>query len=244
MSAALRIAMWSGPRNLSTALLRSFGNRTDCFVTDEPLYAHYLKVTGLAHPGAEEVIATHDSDWQSVVRGLTGPIPEGKSVWYQKHMTHHLLAMIERDWLAQLSHCFLLRDPREVLPSLDAKFAKPSLADTGMAQQWEIFEFVRAKTGRVPPVIDSAELLRNPRGILEALCAALDLPFEEGMLHWPTGKRATDGVWAKHWYHNVEKSSGFGVERASTPELDEHLAALHEQCRPIYERLHALRLRA
>jgi hypothetical protein len=244
MSAALRIAMWSGPRNLSTALLRSFGNRTDCFVTDEPLYAHYLKVTGLAHPGAEEVIATHDSDWQSVVRGLTGPIPEGKSVWYQKHMTHHLLAMIERDWLAQLSHCFLLRDPREVLPSLDAKFAKPSLADTGMAQQWEIFEFVRGKTGRVPPVIDSAELLRNPRGILEALCAALDLPFEEGMLHWPTGKRATDGVWAKHWYHNVEKSSGFGVERASTPELDEHLAALHEQCRPIYERLHALRLRA
>jgi hypothetical protein len=159
-------------------------------------------------------------------------------------MTHHLLAMIERDWLAQLSHCFLLRDPREVLPSLDAKFAKPSLADTGMAQQWEIFEFVRGKTGRVPPVIDSAELLRNPRGILEALCAALDLPFEEGMLHWPTGKRATDGVWAKHWYHNVEKSSGFGVERASTPELDEHLAALHEQCRPIYERLHALRLRA
>jgi hypothetical protein len=244
MSAALRIAMWSGPRNLSTALLRSFGNRTDCFVTDEPLYAHYLKVTGLAHPGAEEVIATNDSDWRSVVRGLTGPIPEGKSVWYQKHMTHHLLAMIERDWLAQLSHCFLLRDPREVLPSLDAKFAKPSLADTGMAQQWEIFEFVRGKTGRVPPVIDSAELLRNPRGILEALCAALDLPFEEGMLHWPTGKRATDGVWAKHWYHNVEKSSGFGVERASTPELDEHLAALHEQCRPIYERLHALRLRA
>lgn len=235
----LRIAMWSGPRNLSTALMRSFGNRADCFVTDEPLYAHYLKTTGRPHPGAEEVIAKHDSDWRSVAAWLTGPVPGGKPVWYQKHMTHHLLPQIERGWLAQLTHCFLLRDPREVLPSLDAKFAKPTLADTGMAQQWEIFEFVREHTGDTPPVIDAADLLRDPRKVLGALCHALELEFDANMLHWPAGRRDTDGVWAKHWYHNVEKSTGFGPERTQSAVLEPYLVPLLEECRPYYDRLRA-----
>jgi len=235
----LRIAMWSGPRNLSTALMRSFGNRADCFVTDEPLYAHYLKLTGRPHPGAEEVIAKHDGDWRSVAAWLTGPVPRGKPVWYQKHMTHHLLPQIERGWLARLTHCFLLRDPREVLPSLDAKFARPTLADTGMAQQWEIFEFVRDHTGDIPPVIDAADLLRDPRAVLEALCRSLDLEFDPNMLHWPAGRRDTDGVWAKHWYHNVEKSTGFGPERTPGAALEAHLVPLLEECIPLYERLRA-----
>lgn len=235
----LRIAMWSGPRNLSTALMRSFGNRADCFVTDEPLYAHYLKTTGRPHPGAEEVIAKHDSDWRSVAAWLTGPVPGGKPVWYQKHMTHHLLPQVERGWLAQLTHCFLLRDPREVLPSLDAKFARPTLADTGLAQQWEIFEFVRERSGRIPPVIDAADLLRDPRAVLEALCAALGIEFDAHMMHWPTGRRETDGVWAKHWYHNVEKSTGFGPERTQSAVLEPHLVPLLEECRPYYDRLRA-----
>lgn len=238
----LRIAMWSGPRNLSTATMRSFGSRADTFVTDEPLYAHYLKVTKLAHPGADEVIAVHENDWRKAVAWLTGPVPEGKTVWYQKHMTHHLLPMIEREWLGSLTHAFLLRDPREVLPSLDAKFAHPTLAQTGMAQQLEIFEFVRARTGRIPPVIDAADLLRDPAGMLRALCAQLGLEFDPNMLHWPAGRRATDGVWAKYWYHNVEKSTGFAPEREHRAELSEHLVPLLEECLPYYDELHRHRL--
>ncbi len=243
-SAPLRIAMWSGPRNLSTALMRSFGSRADTVVSDEPLYAHYLKVTGLAHPGADEVIATHENDWRRAVDWLTGPVPEGKPVWYQKHMTHHLLPKIERAWLGSLTHAFLLRDPREVLPSLDAKFARPCLADTGMAQQLEIFEFVRARTGRIPPVLDTADLLRDPEGMLRALCAKLGLEFDANMLHWPAGRRATDGIWAKHWYHSVEKSTGFAPERERRAELGDHLAPLLAECMPYYDALHCHRLRA
>ncbi|MEO6711072.1 MAG: HAD family hydrolase [Planctomycetota bacterium] len=239
----MRIAMWSGPRNLSTAMMRSFGNRADTFVTDEPLYAHYLKATGLAHPGADEVIETADTDWQRVVTWLTGPVPQGKSVWYQKHMTHHLLPEIARGWLEGLKHAFLLRDPRDVVPSLDLKFARPTLADTGMAQQLEIFELVRQRTGRVPPVIDAADLLRNPEVVLRALCTALELEFDPAMLHWPAGRRTTDGIWAKHWYHSVERSTGFAAETTRRRELSEQLVAICEECMPYYEALHGHRLR-
>jgi hypothetical protein len=242
MKEPVRIAMWSGPRNLSTALMRSFGSRADTFVTDEPLYAHYLKVTKLAHPGADEVIATHEHDWRRAAAWLTGSVPEGKAIWYQKHMTHHLLPGIERDWLANLTHAFLLRDPRDVLPSLDLKFAQPTLADTGLPQQIELFELVRRRTGRVPPVIDAADLLRDPPKILRLLCERLGIEYDACMLHWAAGKRATDGVWAKHWYHGVEQSTGFGPERARRAELNEHLAGLHEECLPHYRALHAQRL--
>jgi hypothetical protein len=241
--APLRIAMWSGPRNLSTALMRSFGNRADTFVTDEPLYAHYLLSTGIEHPGASEVIATQENDWRRVTGWLTGPVPERKSAWYQKHMTHHLLPEIGREWLADLTHAFLVRDPREVLPSLDLKYARPSFADTGFGQQLEIFESVRARTGHTPPVIDAADLLRDPRGILGLLCESLGIPWDEGMLHWPAGPRATDGVWAKHWYQQVERSTGFAAASSKTAELPEHLVELHARCRPYYDALHAERLR-
>jgi len=243
MPSELRIAMWSGPRNLSTALMRSFGNRADTFVTDEPLYAHYLKITHLVHPGADEVIEKHETDWRRAVAWLTGPVPEGKAIWYQKHMTHHLLPQIERGWLAELTHAFLLRDPRDVLPSLDAKFARPTLADTGMAQQLEIFELVRKRTGRIPPVIDASDLLRDPEKLLRALCERLGIAFEASMLRWPAGRRPTDGVWAKHWYQSVEQSTGFTKERARHAELNEHLTGLYEECLPYYRALHVHRLR-
>src|SRR3954454_15226397 len=162
-SMPLRIAMWSGPRNISTALMRSWGNRPDTVVCDEPLYAHYLRQTGIAHPGAAEVIAHHESDWRKAVAALVGEVPDGKAIFYQKHMAHHLLPQVGRDWLGQVTHAFLIRDPREMLTSLLRILPNPTLPDTGLPQQQEIFAWVRAHTGRVPPVVDAREILENSR---------------------------------------------------------------------------------
>lgn len=244
MAEGRAIAMWSGPRNLSTALMRSFGSRSDTFVCDEPLYAHYLESTGLAHPGGSEVLERHERDWRRVATWLTGPVPEGKRVFYQKHMAHHLLPEIERGWLAELEHCFLLRDPREMLASLDEKLQGPRLADTGLPQQLELFESVRAERGRVPPVIDARDLLADPRAILGRLCERLDIPFEERMLRWEPGPRATDGVWGKHWYESTWRSSGFVPWKPKDAPLAEHLCALLRECEPIHRALHAHRIRA
>lgn len=238
----LRIAMWSGPRNLSTAFLRSFENRPDTFVSDEPFYAHYLKQTGLPHSGRDEVIASQENDWRKVVAWLTGPIPGDKAIFYQKHMAHHLLPGMGRDWFDAVTNCFLIRDPAAMVVSLDAKYADPTLADTGLPQQREIFERVHAATGRVPPVIDARDLLRDPRAMLERLCAAIDIPFTERMLSWPPGARETDGIWAKHWYDAVWKSTGFQPVPEQSVHVPPRLQPLHSACREHYEILHARRL--
>ena len=175
----MRIAMWSGPRNISTAMLRSFGSRPDTAVTDEPLYAHYLKVTGVAHPGRDEVIAAHETDWRRVADELTGPIPGGRAIWYQKHMAHHLLPMIERGWLDRLTHAFLIREPDEMVASLLKTFPGAGLADTGLVQQCEIFDRVAERIGRAPPVVLASDVLKDPRAQLQALCEALGIPFLE-----------------------------------------------------------------
>jgi hypothetical protein len=243
-NAPLYLAMWSGPRNISTAMLRSFGSRTDTFVCDEPLYAHYLKATGLPHPGAAEIIAHDESDWRKVADWLTGPVPEGKSIFYQKLMTHHLLPVIDRDWLERLTYCFLIRDPREVLTSYlnIEELAEPSLEDLGFPQQQEIFEMVRERTGQTPVVLDSKDVLDNPAGILARLCEVLGIEFTDAMLTWPPGPRATDGVWAKHWYSAVEKSTGFQPFRPKPDQVPEHLQSLYEQCLEYYDRLYEKRL--
>lgn len=243
-STPLRIAMWSGPRNISTAMMRSFENRPDTFVCDEPLYAYYLKTTGLPHPGAEEIIAHDENDWCKVADWLTGPIPEGKSVFYQKHMTHHLLPEVERGWLDSLTHCFLIRDPREVLTSYlnIENLDEPSLEDLGFPQQVEIFENVRRRTGETPPVLDSRDVLEDPRGKLGALCDRLGLEFTDAMLSWPAGKRDTDGVWARHWYGSVEKSTGFQPYKPKPDQVPDHLMELYSSCLPYYETLYEHRL--
>ncbi|HXI20151.1 MAG TPA: hypothetical protein VNH46_03660, partial [Gemmatimonadales bacterium] len=176
--------MWSGPRNISTAMMRAWENRPDTWVVDEPLYAHYLTRVEVAHPGVDEVIAHHDSDWQRVVAGLTGPIPEGRAIYYQKHMAHHYLPHLQGDWVLALTNCFLIRHPAEMLTSLAAKMGLPSLRDTGLPQQVEIFRLVRARLGAVPPVLDAEDVLRDPRGMLQALCARVGVPFSERMLTW------------------------------------------------------------
>jgi hypothetical protein len=235
--------MWSGPRNISTALLRAFGNRPDTWVCDEPLYAFYLRETGLDHPGRDEVIASQENDWREVARELTGPVPHGRAVWYQKHMAHHLLPAIDdRRWLDALTNCFLIREPREMLTSLLKILPEPRLPDTAFPQQAEMFEDIVARTGTTPPVIDARDVLENPRGMLEALCDAVGIPFTEAMLSWPPGPRATDGVWAKHWYGEVEKSTGFHRYRPKRETVPAELAGVLRECERLYEKLHARRL--
>lgn len=241
-STALRIAMWSGPRNISTALLRSFGNRADAFVSDEPLYAHYLAHTRAPHPGADEVIANHEADWHKVVEWLGGPLPPGKRVWYQKHMAHHLLPHVERGWVFGLANAFLIRDPREMLLSLDQVTPGPSVSDTGLLQQVELFRELEARAGERAPVIDAKDVLESPEPLLRRLCDALGIAFDPAMLRWEPGRRSTDGVWAKHWYAEVERSSGFARWRPRAGELPAHLARVHADCLPLYRFLHEQRL--
>jgi hypothetical protein len=237
--------MWSGPRNVSTAFMRSWENRADTVVVDEPFYAHYLLATGIGHPGRDEVLAHHETDWRRVVDSLLAPLPPGVGVFYQKQMSHHLLSEMGREWLGAVTHAFLIRDPAPVLASLGEKLGDFPLEATGLPQQVEIFEYVLRSTGRVPPVVDAADLLAAPEPTLRALCASLGIPFSERMLSWPPGPRATDGVWAKHWYDRVERSTGFEpAEAAAIPTLRGRLAELEAQCRPLYEQLHTHRLRA
>lgn len=240
----LRIAMWSGPRNISTALMRAWGSRDDTFVCDEPLYAHYLQATGIDHPGRDEVIASQDTDWRRVAAWLTGPVPGGRGIFYQKHMAQHLLPEIGRDWLDALTHAFLIREPAGMLASFTRVAGAATLAATGLAQQCELFDRVAGRTGRAPPVIDAADVLADPRALLGRLCDALGVPFQDAMLSWPAGPRATDGVWARHWYAAVEASTGFQAPAAPPAPAPPALRGLYEQCLPYYERLRAHRLRA
>jgi hypothetical protein len=226
--------MWSGPRTVSTALMRAWENRPDTVVVDEPLYAYFLARTGVDHPGRDEVIASQPTDWRVVLRQLAeDPLPPGATIYYQKHMTHHLLPDIDRSALAPLRHAFLIRDPRSLLASYARVRATPSLDDLGLRQQAEIF----ADFGG--PVLDSADLLAAPEAALRALCAALGVPFTPAMLSWPPGPRASDGVWAPHWYDSVRASTGFTPvpPAASPPPLDPALEPLLAECRPFYEDL-------
>jgi len=224
--------------------MRSWENRADTVVCDEPLYAHYLQETGLPHPGREEVLASQDSDWRRVARFLTGDIPLNKSFFYQKHMAHHLLPQTGREWLLKLTHVLLVRDPAEVLTSLVKVTPNPTISDTGFPQLSELFEWLRESTGVDPVVIDSRDVLREPERHLRALCGVLDVPFDPAMLAWPAGRRPTDGVWAEYWYAAVEASTGFTPYRPKTEQVPAELQPVLNTCRPIYERLYAHRLRS
>lgn len=239
----VRIAMWSGPRNISTAMMRSWGNRPDTFVCDEPFYAYFLKATGMKdHPGTDEVIAHHETDWRKVVDLLTGPVPGGKAVFYQKQMTHHFLPAIDRSWLSQVTNCFLIRDPRETLTSYIKFRSRPTIEDLGYPQQLEIFQWVCERTGAVAPVLDAREVLLNPRGMIERLCDVLQLDFNESMLAWPPGHRDTDGVWGKYWYKEVENSTSFRPYRPKSEQVPDDLKELCNRCIPFYEAMYSERL--
>lgn len=239
---SIRIAMWSGPRNISTALMRSWGARGDAFVCDEPLYAHYLSASRTEHPAREEIIDAYETDWKKVVAWLTGPVPEGKAVFYQKHMAHHVLSGMMGEWITRLSNGFLIRDPKEMLISLSKVMEKPTLADTGLPQQMMLYDYVAARQNTVPPVIDARDVLEDPPAMLRRLCDAFDVPFSEAMLSWEPGLRESDGIWARHWYDSVRTSTGFRPYKPPTEDLPDRLRALYHECLPYYENLYRHRL--
>ncbi len=242
MSAGLRVAMWSGPRNISTAMMRAWENRSDTAAIDEPFYAHYLVETAAAHPGRKAIIASQSADYANVAEMLTGPIPDGKPIWYQKHMTQHILPEDPLDWLAGLNNCFLIRSPGEVVASFTQNRPDAALWELGFEQQARLFDHVCDQLGAAPPVLDAADVLKNPETLLRALCERLGVAFSERMLHWPAGSRTSDGVWAKHWYRTVERSTGFEPYIPKEPRLTAFQRSLLNKCRPHYERLAAYRL--
>jgi hypothetical protein len=235
----VRIAMWSGPRNISTAMMRAFGNRPDTAVWDEPYYAAYLAATGLDHPMRAEILAADETDPDRVAARLLGPVPGGRTVFYGKHMTHHMLPGFDLSWTAAVRHAFLIRRPESVLASYVQKRETVTLADIGFTRQAEIFDEVADRLGSAPPVVESADVLADPGGTLERLCAGLGIAFRQDMLAWPAGRRASDGVWAAHWYHAVEASTGFGPPRPEVrgADLPAPLRAIAEAATPAYERL-------
>jgi len=237
----LRINLWSGPRNVSTALMYSFAQRGDTRVVDEPLYAHYLRVSGAKHPGREEVLAAMNTDGDAVVREVILGDYDRPVVFF-KQMAHHLVE-IDHGFLAQCANVLLIRDSAEVLTTIVRQIPHPTLADIGIAQERELFDELRA-IDQVPPVLDSKELLRDPEGVLTQLCERLGIPFDSAMLSWPAGPRAEDGVWARHWYQNVHGSTGFAPYRPKSAPPPEDVLPVLEAARPHYEALYERALKA
>lgn len=240
-STCLRLSVWSGPRNISTALMYSFAQRADTRVIDEPLYGHYLSLSHADHPGRDEVIAAMENDGERVVREvILGPCD--RPVLFLKNMSHHLM---ELDWafLNQLTNVLLIRNPEEMLPSLAENLAQPILRDTGYKFQVELLDYLLDR-GQTPPVLEARELLSNPASVLRQLCERIGLAFDAAMLHWPAGARPEDGLWAKYWYHNLHRSTGFMPYRPKTDPFPPHLLPLLEECRPYYDRLLSYTIKA
>ena len=242
MANPVRIAMWSGPRNISTALMRSWGNRPDTMVIDEPFYALYLQRTGKHHPGWTEIVSQTQTDVDKIIESLLASLPADKTVFYKKQMAHHLWPGIDRTWLNAVTNCFLIRDPADVITSYLRKNPEPTIEDLGFIQQAELFDLVRCTIGAVPPIIDASDVLQNPRRTLHLLCRAVGVEFDTAMLSWPPGLRETDGIWAKYWYAEVAKSTCFQPYRSKAEAIPVRLQKIYEQCRDAYEELYKYRL--
>lgn len=239
----IRIAMWSGPRNLSTAMMRSFESRPDTFVSDEPFYGCFLKSTGVDHPMREEVIAGMDCDWHSVMATIAGEPEGGLPIWYQKHMWHHMEGPIGYAEFEGFTHAFLIREPERMVASYLRKREGAEFESFGMDRQADFFGREADRLGRAPPVIDANDVLADPPGVLSGLCKALGIEWDEAMLSWAPGSRPTDGPWAAHWYGAVENSTGFGPPETGPVELPSDARRVADQCRPYYDRLAAHRIR-
>lgn len=233
-----RIAMWSGPRNISTAMMRAFENRPDCTVVDEPFYGYYLQATGSDHPGRDEIIAGMDCDWGRVARTMTaGPVPT--PVQYQKQLAHQMLPEVDLGFTDALINCFLVREPARMIASYAKVRPDFALHELGLSQQRDIYRYVAARAPRPPLVVDALEVLLDPRTALGRICAYAGIPFLEQMLHWPAGRRASDGVWAPHWYAAVEASTGFDAPPTVAPEVPARYRGLLAEAEDIYREMRA-----
>lgn len=237
----MKIAMWSGPRNLSTAMMYAFGNRSDCAVVDEPFYAAYLSMKGIDHPMREEILASQPQDPNEVAAALLGTNPEEKPHFYQKHMTQHMIDGVPRNWLRDVVNVFLIRHPARVIASYGAKRENPVLDDIGFRQQAELFDLVTS-WGQRPIVIDSHDIRDDPEGMLRKLCDAIGLEFSDRMLAWPKGGHKEDGVWAPHWYGAVWESTGFAGAEGQLPEVGPELQPVLEAALPFYEKMKAAKI--
>ena len=235
--------MWSGPRNISTAMMRSWESRTDTFVIDEPYYAYYLSQTDLDHPGREDVIRDGELDSEKISYGLVNDTEEDRSIYYQKHITHHLLDSIDREWMKSVINCFLIRDPKDMIISYSKVHPDLNMHLLGLEEQKEIFEYVSNMTGEVPPIIDSKDVLMNPRDILSKFCDRIGVIFSEEMLSWPRGPRETDGNWGKYWYKNVMNSTGFNEYKPKTEDVPAKYQGLYEECLSLYKNLYDFRIK-
>ena len=234
MCECLKLSVWSGPRNVSTALMYSFRQRPDTVVVDEPLYGHYLRTTDAAHPGISEVMETMEGDGERVVREvILGPC--SRRVHFFKNMAHHLVGL-DGAFLSRITNVLLIRNPEEMLPSLAEQLPEPTLRDTGLRQQVEILDAV-LEEGSEPVVLDAKELLLHPAGVLTQVCERLGIPFEGAMLRWPAGPKPEDGVWAKHWYHGVHASTGFAHYRPKAGRFPQRLEPLLGESLPLYDSL-------
>jgi hypothetical protein len=231
----VRLAVWSAPRSISTAMMRAWENRPDCRVVDEPLYAYYLSETGIDHPGREEVIAAGQPSWPAVIAELTAPV---EGVYYQKHMAHHLIPQLPRSWIGSLTNVLLIRDPAEVVASYLRSRPAVSVSDIGLVQQNELYDLL----GGQVPVVDASDFLGDPEGYLRWMCAHAGVDFTPMMLRWPAGPRPTDGVWARYWYGTVIASTGFEPYRAREVSLDGEAHEVVSRVLPIYERLRSVRV--
>ena len=238
MTRVTRIAMWSGPRNLSTTMMRSFGARADTAVIDEPFYAPFLAITGLIHPMTEEILAHHEADPGKVIEHLTAQAPGGKAVFYQKHMVHHMVDGIPMHWLDRIDHhVMLVRHPARVIASYQKKMETLSLEAIGGQAQLDLWLRLGQIKGAAPAVVDADRILASPEEVLRRLCAAIGLAFDPAMLSWAAGPHAEDGVWAPHWYDAVWKSSGFGDPPGPLPALSGEAARIKKEALASYERL-------
>ncbi len=239
----VRICLWSGPRNISTATMRSFEARGDCAVWDEPFYGYYLKATGLDHPGRDETLAEWPIDPAEIMAACVGDPPGGKAEFFQKHMCQHMLPELDLSWTKDCRHLFLIRDPAEVAASFNATMGKVTADDLGALRQQFLYEEIAEITGQSNwPIVEGVDVLTNPEGMMRSVCAALDIPFRSSMLNWPEGRRKTDGPWAKHWYGRVEASTGFSASRESPHAFPEALAPVVSACRPAYLALQTRKL--
>ena len=229
--------MWSGPRNISTAMMRSWESRTDTFVIDEPFYAHYLSVTNANHPGRDEIIQDGETDQSIVSKGLISDTDDSCSIYFQKHMTHHMIPSVDREWMKEVINCFLIRNPKDMILSYTKVNSNLSMHLLGLEEQYELFEYVTKINGRAPPVIDSKDILLDPRETLRLLCEKIGVVFSEEMLSWSKGVRDTDGIWAKYWYDNVINSTGFNIYRQKDDDVPSKYLGLYDECIKIYDEL-------